>query len=84
MAKQFAKKIGVIRQQFDLIGQFAVIHNVLAGKLSDWGVLQIVIGLSTYPSRKRSGYIKHLERVGLADKIYEDNREAYQVGNSSV
>ena len=31
--KLFAKKVGVIRQQFDLIGPLAVIHNVLAGKL---------------------------------------------------
>ena len=35
--KVLAKKVGMIRQQFDLVGQLPVIHNVLAGRLADWG-----------------------------------------------
>ncbi|MGG3467177.1 phosphonate ABC transporter ATP-binding protein [Neobacillus pocheonensis] len=67
--KIFAKKVGVIRQQFDLIGPLAVIHNVLAGKLADWGLLKALFSL-LIPQDKAAA-IKALERVGLHDKAYE-------------
>jgi phosphonate transport system ATP-binding protein len=67
--KVFAKKVGVIRQQFDLIGPLAVIHNVLAGKLADWGVVKSLFSL-LLPQDKDIA-LKSLERVGLADKAYE-------------
>jgi phosphonate transport system ATP-binding protein len=67
--KMFAKKIGVIRQQFDLIGPLAVIHNVLAGKLSEWGLFKSLFSL-LIPQEKESA-ITALERVGLGDKPYE-------------
>jgi phosphonate transport system ATP-binding protein len=67
--KRFAKKVGVIRQQFDLIGQLAVIHNVLAGKFSEWGFSKSIFSL-LIPQDKESA-LKALDRVGLADKINE-------------
>jgi phosphonate transport system ATP-binding protein len=67
--KVFAKKVGVIRQQFDLIGPLAVVHNVLAGKLADWGVLKSLFSL-LLPQEKGIA-LKALERVGLADKAFE-------------
>lgn len=67
--KQFAKKIGVIRQQFDLIGPLAVIHNVLAGKLSEWGFFKSLLSLLV-PQEKEVA-IHALERVGLKDKTFE-------------
>ena len=67
--KVFAKKIGVIRQQFDLIGPLAVIHNVLAGKLADWGVIKSLFSL-LIPQEKEFA-LNALERVGLAEKAYE-------------
>lgn len=67
--KVFAKKIGVIRQQFDLIGPLAVIHNVLAGKLSEWGLIKSLFSL-LMPQEKETA-LSALERVGLADKLYE-------------
>ncbi|WML44819.1 ATP-binding cassette domain-containing protein [Neobacillus sp. PS3-40] len=67
--KRFAKKVGVIRQQFDLIDQLAVIHNVLAGKLSQWGLFKSLFSLLV-PQEKGSALLA-LERVGLADKTYE-------------
>ncbi|MDM5326537.1 phosphonate ABC transporter ATP-binding protein [Neobacillus sp. CF12] len=67
--KVFAKKIGVIRQQFDLIGPLAVIHNVLAGKLSEWGLIKSLFSL-LIPQEKETA-LSALERVGLADKLYE-------------
>ncbi|SDN41412.1 phosphonate ABC transporter ATP-binding protein [Bacillus sp. OK048] len=67
--KLFSKKIGVIRQQFDLIGPLAVIHNVLAGKLSEWGLFKSLFSLLV-PQEKEIA-IKALQRVGLEDKLLE-------------
>jgi phosphonate transport system ATP-binding protein len=67
--KKFAQKLGVIRQQFDLIGPLAVIHNVLAGKLSDWGLIKSLVSLLV-PQEKEAA-LKALDRVGLGDKLYE-------------
>lgn len=64
-----AKKIGVIRQQFDLVGQLVVIHNVLAGRLADWGFFKSLLNLFI-PQEKQQA-TKALERVGLRDKLYE-------------
>jgi phosphonate transport system ATP-binding protein len=67
--KEFAKKVGVIRQQFDLIGPLAVIQNVLAGKLADWGFFKSMLSL-LFPQEKDKA-ISALKRVGLGDKVYE-------------
>ena len=67
--KKRAKKIGVIRQQFDLVDQLPVIHNVLAGRLADWGLLKSLLSL-VIPQDKESA-VSALERVGLAEKLYE-------------
>jgi phosphonate transport system ATP-binding protein len=67
--KKRAKKVGVIRQQFDLVGELPVIHNVLAGRLSDWGVLKSLLSMLV-PQDKQYA-VKALERVGLLDKLYE-------------
>ncbi len=67
--KKRAKKIGVIRQQFDLVGELPVIHNVLAGRLSGWGVFKSVLSL-LIPQDKQYA-VKALERVGLLDKLYD-------------
>jgi phosphonate transport system ATP-binding protein len=65
----FAKKVGVIRQQFDLIGSIAVIHNVLAGRLADWSLFKSLFSLLV--PQEKAVALKALERVGLADKLYE-------------
>ncbi|MED4224704.1 phosphonate ABC transporter ATP-binding protein [Neobacillus cucumis] len=67
--KVFAKKVGVIRQQFDLIGPLAVIHNVLAGKLSDWGTFKSLFSLLI--TQEKDIALKALKRVGLPEKAYE-------------
>ncbi|WP_066304887.1 phosphonate ABC transporter ATP-binding protein [Bacillus sp. FJAT-29814] len=67
--KAFAKKIGVIRQQFDLIGPLAVIHNVLAGKLVEWSTVKSLLSLLV-PQEKQTA-LKALDRVGLGDKANE-------------
>ncbi|MCM3116371.1 phosphonate ABC transporter ATP-binding protein [Neobacillus sp. MER 74] len=68
-SKIFAKKVGVIRQQFDLIGSIAVIHNVLAGRLAEWGVIKSLFSLLV-PQEKEVA-LTALDRVGLSDKIHE-------------
>ncbi len=67
--KQLSEKVGVIRQQFDLINQLSVINNVLAGRLGQWGLVKSLISL-IYPQEKNIA-IQALKRVGLSDKIYE-------------
>jgi phosphonate transport system ATP-binding protein len=67
--KSLAKKVGIIRQQFDLVGTLPVIHNVLAGRLKDWGFIKSAISL-IIPQDKELA-IKALERVGISDKAFE-------------
>ncbi|PLR95230.1 phosphonate ABC transporter ATP-binding protein [Bacillus sp. T33-2] len=67
--KSRAKKIGIIRQQFDLVGQLPVIHNVLAGRLSDWGFFKSLLSLLV-PQEKELA-VHSLARVGLEEKLHE-------------
>lgn len=67
--KKLAKKIGIIRQAFDLVGQLPVIHNVLAGRFADWGFFKSLLSL-LIPQEKQAASAA-LKRVGLADKIFE-------------
>jgi phosphonate transport system ATP-binding protein len=67
--KKRAKKIGIIRQQFDLVGQLAVVHNVLAGRLADWGFLKSL--LSLFIPQEKTKAANALKRVGLEEKLYE-------------
>jgi phosphonate transport system ATP-binding protein len=66
--KQLADKIGVIRQQFDLVESLQVVHNVLAGRLKDWGFFKSLWSL-IFPQEKQVAYAA-LQRVGIEDKIY--------------
>lgn len=63
------KKVGIIRQQFDLVGQLAVVHNVLAGRLGEWGFFKSLFSLFLPQEEKVAAGA--LKRVGLSDKIYE-------------
>jgi len=67
--KHLAKKVGIIRQQFDLVSQLPVIHNVLAGRLGEWSFLKSILSL-IIPQDKELA-IKALARVGLQDKIHD-------------
>jgi len=67
--KQFASKVGIIRQQFDLIGQLEVIHNVLAGRLKDWSFFKSMLSL-VIPQEKNLA-VNALDRVGLSNKVFE-------------
>lgn len=67
--KRLGKKVGIIRQQFDLVGPLPVIHNVLAGRLVDWGFFKSLLSL-VIPQDKNLA-LSALNRVGLPDKAYE-------------
>lgn len=67
--KQLAKKVGIIRQQFDLVGQLPVVQNVLAGRLAEWGFFKSLVSL-LFPQEKEIA-AGALERVGLLGKIHE-------------
>lgn len=67
--KKRAKKIGIIRQQFDLVGELPVIHNVLAGRLSEWGIFKSLLSMLVPQDKEYA--IQALSRVGLTEKLYE-------------
>lgn len=67
--KEYARKIGVIRQQFDLVNQLPVVQNVLAGRLNQWGFWKSVLNLFFIQEKPLAEAA--LERVGISDKIYE-------------
>ncbi|MEF9951959.1 MAG: phosphonate ABC transporter ATP-binding protein [Clostridium sp.] len=71
--KKLAKKIGIIRQQFDLIGPLPVIHNVLAGRLNEWGIFKSALSLIVPQDKAIAS--KALNRVGILDKIYNRTSE---------
>ncbi|MDN5855667.1 MAG: ATP-binding cassette domain-containing protein, partial [Actinomycetia bacterium] len=61
------RRIGTIHQQFDLVGELRVVHNVNAGRLGDWGLLRSTTSL-VWP-REIGVARAALDRVGLADRI---------------
>ena len=43
--KIFAKKVGMLRQQFDLVENIKVVNNVLVGRFNEWGFFKSFISL---------------------------------------
>ena len=66
--RELASLVGIMHQQFDLVDSLPVIHNVLAGRLGEWGLLRSLLSLVIPQEAWRAK--QALERVGLADKIY--------------
>src|SRR5699024_6207942 len=67
-SKDYAKKIGIIKQQFDLVRELPVIQNVLAGRLNEWGFIKSFISLIR-PLEEEKG-LRALESVGIKEKAY--------------
>jgi|SRR5680860_95257 len=65
--KMYAQKVGIIRQQFDLVGPLPVIHNVLAGRFADWGFFKSLLSLID-KLYERTSHLSggELQRVALA------------------
>ena len=67
--EELSRLVGVIHQQLDLVPQLSVLQNVLAGRLGHWGLARSVVSLVR--PRERETAEMALDRVGLADKLYE-------------
>ena len=63
------RRIGTVRQQFDLAGQLRVVHNVNAGRLGRWSLLRAALSLLS--PREVDGVRRALASVGLEEKLYE-------------
>ena len=67
--RDLAALVGVIHQQLDLVPHLPVLHNVLAGRLGEWGLWRSLLSLVS--ARDRGMAVAAVERVGIADKLYE-------------
>jgi phosphonate transport system ATP-binding protein len=67
--RQLQRQIGTVYQQFHLIDNLQVIHNVNAGNLGRWSLLKALVSL-IYPL-DRQGAIAALTQVGIPEKLYE-------------
>ena len=67
--REMSKLVGIIHQQYDLVPQLPVIHNVLAGRLGQWSLWRSIISL-VWP-RDRQMAESALDLLGIADKSQE-------------
>lgn len=66
--RQVQRQIGTIYQQFHLVDNLAVIHNVNAGHLGRWSLFKALVSL-VYPLEVKTAAAA-LERVGIPEKLY--------------
>ena len=64
--RQVQRQIGTIDQQFNLVGNLAVIHNVNAGHLGKWPFWKALLSL-LYPLEVETA-LAVLQKVGMADQ----------------
>jgi phosphonate transport system ATP-binding protein len=67
--QDLSRLVGIMHQQFDLVAPLPVVHNVLAGKLGEWGLFYSILSL-IFP-RRLDRVKEALARVGIADKLFE-------------
>lgn len=67
--RQVQRQIGTIYQQFHLVDNLQVIHNVNAGHLGRWSFLKAAVSL-LYPLEVETA-AKALVQVGIPEKLYE-------------
>ncbi|MCX6466087.1 MAG: phosphonate ABC transporter ATP-binding protein [Pseudonocardiales bacterium] len=61
------RRIGTVHQQFHLVGELRVVHNVNAGRLGEWSAWRALTSLVAprdVPAARAA-----LDRVGLADRL---------------
>ena len=66
---ELASLVGIMHQQFDLVPHLSVVHNVMAGRLGQWGTLRSLFSLVS--PRERHLAADALGKLGIADKLYE-------------
>jgi phosphonate transport system ATP-binding protein len=67
--RRLQSQLGTIYQQFQLIANLRVIHNVNAGHLGRWSTLRALVSL-LWPLEVETAAAA-LARVGVADKLYQ-------------
>ena len=67
--RELSRLVGMVHQQYDLVPHLPVMHNVLAGRLGQWGLLRSAASL-VWPQDRQLAEAA-LERMGIADKIWE-------------
>jgi phosphonate transport system ATP-binding protein len=67
--RELAQLVGLIHQQYDLVPHLPVVHNVLAGRLSEWSLFRSMVSL-VWPQERHLAE-EALARMGIADKLYE-------------
>ena len=67
--RELSRLVGMVHQQYDLVPHLPVMHNVLAGRLGQWGLLRSAASL-VWPQDRHLAEAA-LERMGIADKIWE-------------
>lgn len=66
--RRLQRRIGTVYQQFHLVDELRVVHNVNAGRLAGWSLARAA--LSLLAPRQVGDTRRVLQRVGLADKLY--------------
>lgn len=66
--RDLARLVGMVAQQFDLVPNLSALHNTLAGRLGEWGVVRSLVSL-VWPSDRAQG-LAALARVGVQDLAY--------------
>lgn len=67
--RRVQSQVGTIYQQFHLVDNLRVIHNVNAGHLGRWSVFKAAVSL-IYPLEVKTA-VKALTQVGIPEKLYE-------------
>jgi len=67
--RRVQRQIGTIYQQFHLVDNLQVVHNVNAGHLANWPFWKAALSL-LYPLEVATA-AKVLQRVGIPEKLYE-------------
>ena len=67
--REMSQLVGIIHQQYDLVPQLTVIHNVLAGRLGQWSLWRSIISLFWPRDRLMAEFA--LDQLGIADKAQE-------------
>ncbi|MYB84727.1 MAG: ATP-binding cassette domain-containing protein [Chloroflexi bacterium] len=67
--RELARLVGIIAQQFDLVPNLSVLHNVLAGRLGEWSFGRSLLSL-VWPRDQRLAF-DALERVGVTHLAHQ-------------
>ncbi|NET84006.1 MAG: ATP-binding cassette domain-containing protein [Moorea sp. SIO1F2] len=71
--RQVQRRLGTVYQQFNLVNNLRVIHNVNAGHLGRWSLMKALISL-LFPQEVDTA-LKALAQVGIPEKLYAPTEE---------